>query len=473
MSEASPPAGDDSQLSTPECERSASSSSNHSTSEGTTVFAMLLRFGLAAIILFVAIGIAAALVKSKKTSERTIGAGAPLVVRTITSEPRAVDRVWEGYGTVRTMIASDIVAEVAGRVVARPDDIEPGVPIRTGDLILQLDDSDYANAYESASQAADALQAQVDGLAVETERLSTRIEYAEDEINAAERDLTRTEDAIAQGAGSPGERDVKLQALRRLQREQLTLKQQLELIPSRRAQLMAQLAGQRANARIAKENQVRARIASPLDGEIASVSPRAGDWVGNGSVVARVVDLARLEVPLKLPAGSSSWVKIGDAVSLWIGDALDEPAQRGTITRVSPEADAMSRTITVYVEVTQDPADAGRLLPGQFVLGRVMTRDPSPRVVIPRRAVQDGYVFVAASDDREDANGGLIVQRVPVRAAYGFDADLPVLDEYETQWVALEHGREPPLGSAVIISLLDQLEVGMHVQPASSGEGSP
>jgi len=433
----------------------------------------LLRFGLAAFILLVAIGITSALIKSKKTSERTIGLGERLVVRTITTEPRAVDRVWEGYGTVRTMIASDIVAEVSGRVVARPQDIEPGASIRMGDLILQLDDSDYANAYEAARQAADALQAQIDGLAVETERLSTRIEYAEDEINAAESDLERTKEAFAQGAGSPGEQDVKLQALRRLQREQLTLKQQLELIPSRRAQLVAQLAGQRASERIAKENQARARITSPLNGEIASVSSRAGDWVGNGSAVARVVDLSRLEVPLKLPAGSSSWVKAGDAVSLWIGDALDEPAQRGTITRIAPEADAMSRTITVYVEVEQDSADADRLLPGQFVLGRVMTRDPSPRVVIPRRAVQDGYVFVAASDTSEDANGGLMVQRVAVRPAYGFDADLPGLDEYETQWVALEHGREPPMGSEVIVTLLDQLEVGMRVRSVGAVEGSP
>lgn len=426
----------------------------------------MIRVVLAVVILAIALGIAVALVKSKTTSERNIGGGDPIAVRTISSEPRIVDRVWEGFGTARTMIASDIVAEVAGRVVARPDDIESGESIRSGDLILQLDDQDYANAREAAQQAADALQAQIDGLAVETERLSTQIEYAEDEINASERDLTRTEDAIAQGAGSPGERDVKLQALRRLQREQLALKQQLELIPSRRAQLMAQLAAQRANTRIAKENQTRAHITSPLDGEIVSVNPRVGDWVANGAMVARVIDLSRLEVPLKLPASSSSWVKTGDAVSLWIGDAEGEPAQRGVITRIAPEADASSRTITVYVEVEQDSSDADRLLPGQFVLGRVTTRDPDQRVVLPRRAIQGEYVFIAQAEEDDDGNETMVVRRVAVRPAYGFDAELPELDRYETQWVTLEHGREPPTGSAVIVSLLDQIEVGMRVQLA-------
>lgn len=473
MSDSNPVAGDDAGA-------SASSSSSSAPKNKEPVrsgkLALVIRVALAVVILVFALGITIALVKSKTTSERNIGGGDPIAVRTISSEPRAVDRVWEGFGTARTMIASDIVAEVAGRVVARPLDIEPGESIRSGDLILQLDDQDYANAMEAAQQAADALQAQVDGLAVETERLSTQIEFAEDEINASERDLTRTDDAIAQGAGSPGERDVKLQALRRLQREQLALKQQLELIPSRRAQLMAQLAAQRANTRIAKENQTRARITSPLDGEIVSVGPRAGDWVANGTMVARVVDLSRLEVPLKLPASSSSWVKTGDAVSLWVGDAEGEPDHRGRITRIAPEADASSRTITVYVEVEQDSSGAERLLPGQFVLGRVTTRDPDPRVVLPRRAIQGEYVFVAQAEDGAEDAESMVVRRVAVRPAYGFDAELPELDQYETQWVTLEHGREPPMGSAVIVSLLDQVEVGMRVQIADDeqlAEDSP
>ncbi len=438
--------------------------------------AVVVRIGLVLGIILFSVLILLFLKSTKVTSERNIDNGAPLVVRAMVAEHRDVDRVWEGYGTVRTMIASDIVAEVSGRVVARPADIEPGERVRAGDLIVQLDDSDYANAYEAAKQSSDSLLAQIDGLTVESERIGAQIEYAGDEIGAAQRDLERTENAIAQGAGSPGERDVKLQSLRRLQREQLGLKQQLELIPSRRAQLMAQLASQRANARIAKENQTRAKIISPLAGELNSVALRVGDWAGNGMVVARVVDLSRLEVPLRLPASSSSWVKIGDDVSLWVGDADTEPVQTGRIVRIAPEADSSSRTITVFVEVSQDASDRGRLLSGQFVLGRVRTPDPDRRMVVPRRVVQDGFVLVAQDDGDEES---LSINRVPVRSVYGFEGVLEGADPLESQWLALDLGHEPESGVAVVLSLLDQLEVGMRVVvqgdagDGEDAEGSP
>ena len=127
------------------------------------------RVALVVGILIVAGVIFAVLMSTKTTSERNTQGRALVVVRAVVAEPRSVERVWEGFGTVRTMVGSDIVAQVAGRVVARPADIEPGERVAMGDLIVQLDDSDYANALEAARQAGDALQAQVDGLAIESE----------------------------------------------------------------------------------------------------------------------------------------------------------------------------------------------------------------------------------------------------------------------------------------------------------------
>jgi hypothetical protein len=124
----------------------------------------------------------------------------------------------------------------------------------------------------------------------------------------------------------------------------------------------------------------------------------------------------------------------------------------------------------VYVEVEQVNTDPKRLLPGQFVLGRVRTKDNDKRVVLPRRAVQGGYVFVASEDSETNS---LVIERVAVRAGYGFDGQISDLDDLETQWVTLELGHEPKLGSAVVTTLLDQLEVGMRVQLESDEGGTP
>lgn len=405
-------------------------------------------------------GIVTLMMLSRGGSEKRPPAMTSVVVRSIPSRHMPTDRVWTGYGTARTMQSAALVAEVGGRVIERPEGIEPGRPVKQGDLIVRLDDTDYLNALDSARQALRSIGAQLDGLDVEAEQTQLQVQYAGEEIDAAKRDLSRIDEAIAAGAANGGERDSVLAALLRSQRQLASLRQQLDLIPSRRLRLQAELSSQRANERIAQLNVERATIRAPFDSELQSVSPRAGDWVALGTSVARVVDLSRLEVPLKLPASASSWVRTGDEVQMWVRAPGGEPERIGHIVRVSPEADVNSRTITVFVEVVQDPAEPERLLPGQFVHGRVVTHDEHDRVILPRRAVQSDSVYVAGPLE----NGSRIIDSVPVKVAYSFEGSRPEIDPNETQWVALELGREPVEGSEVVISLLDQVIEGMKVR---------
>lgn len=415
------------------------------------------------------------MVDARDRSDRSPPESSMATVRAIDSVHRPSDRVWTGFGTARTMRSAELIAEVSGRVVERPEGIEAGRPVERGDLIIQLDDADYLNALDSARQALKSIEAQLDGLDVEAEQTRLQVQYASDEIEAAKRDLSRIDEAIAAGAGNAGERDALLAALLRSQRQRAALQQQLDLIPSRRLALQAELASQRAQERIAKLNVERASIRAPFDAQLQSVAPREGDWVGAGTEVARVVDLSRLEVPLRLPASSSSWVRPGDAAELWVREPVGEPGWIGQIVRIAPEADTASRTITVFVELKQDPEDPDRLLPGQFVHGRVRTHDKHDRVILPRRAVQSGSVFVAGPLEQ----GHRLVRKFPVVVAYSFEGRRPEIDPIETQWVALEVGHEPVEGTPVLVSLLDQLVEGMRVrlqrdpQARAEGQRSP
>ncbi len=415
------------------------------------------------VLLALALGSVEIMVLTREKAQKRPPQGVSIVVDAIEARRHDTDRVWPGYGVARTMESADLVAEVGGRVVERPGTIEAGRAVERGELIVRLDDTDSLNALDSARQAVKSLGAQIEGLGVEEEQLRARVGFASDEIEAAKRDLDRIERAIAQGVGGAGERDVSLSALRRSQRELSALRQQLELIPSRRSRLEAELASQRASVRIAQENVDRAAIRAPLIGELQRVGPRVGDWVAAGTEVARLVDLSRLEIPLKIAASASAWVRPGDAVRLWVEEPEGEPDRLGSVTRIAPEADASSRTMTVFVELTQDAGDPDRLIPGQFVHGRVVTGDPRERVVLPRRAVQSGHVFVAGPL----VDGARVIDRVAVRVAYGFEERLPELDPEETQWVALERGHEPAQGALVVVSLLDQMVAGMRVRLAS------
>lgn len=419
-----------------------------------------VRIGLIVLVLVVGFVITGALVSTKPKSKIRTEPLPPVLVRAVPAEPRSVDRVWEGFGTVRSMRRAQVRAEVSGRVVERPAAVEPGRRVDAGALLVALDETDYRSALTRAEQAAKALRAQLDGLAVDVERWSTQIDLIGEEIAAAERDLDRTRQAMDLGAGSPGEIDAKTTALRRAQREQDGLRQQLESVPARRLALEAELAGRVADQRVASENLSRARVASPIAGEIQEVGPRVGDWVGAGTAVATVVDLARVEIPLSLPQSAASWVHAGDAVSVWLGEAVGEPTHTGKVTRLSPEADASNRTITVFVEVEQEPEASDRLLPGAFVHGRVRTPDPVRRVVLPRRAIRSGRVMVIETDKQ----GVRRVRVHPVETGYAIDGRLPEVDPVETEWVVLAPGTEPPAGSPVAVTALEQLRPGARVR---------
>jgi multidrug efflux pump subunit AcrA (membrane-fusion protein) len=442
-----------------------------------------VRLGLIAVLIvgsFVVFGVLRA---TREQSKVRTDPPAPPTVRAVVAEARPVERVWEGFGTVRSMNRAQVAAEVSGRVIDRPRDAEPGRPVARGQLLLLIDPTDYEVGVARARQGAAATRAQLDGLTVESERVGNQIRLAEEEIEAARRDLDRTERAIAGGAGSPGELDAKRTALLRSQRELDGLHQLSDLIPSRRLALEAQLAGQLAELRLAEQNLTRTRVVSPIDGEIQSIGPRTGDFIAAGTPVAGVVDLARIEVPLRLPASSAGWVArvVGEpgTVSLWNGAAVGEPQHVGRVTRFSPEADADSRTITVYVEVEQDPARSDRLLPGSFVHGRVRTPDPMDRVVLPRRAIRSGRVMLVDAD----GSGERRVRVHPVRTDYALEASFPDIDPTENEWVVLLPDSVPPAGSMVAVTALEQLLPGMRVllpgeegadaapEPAAGGEG--
>src|SRR5690606_16430647 len=91
-------------------------------------------------------------------------------------------------------------------------------------------------------------------------------------------------------------------AVARQERERLALQQQLDSVPSRRAATLAELAARRNDAAVARRQLERTAVTAPIGGVLESIDADVGEWVTAGQPVARVVDLRRIEVPLRVPA---------------------------------------------------------------------------------------------------------------------------------------------------------------------------
>lgn len=392
-----------------------------------------------------------------------------LTVRAVTVAPVDAPRLWTGYGTARSMNDADVSAEVGARVVERPDSIEAGMSVRRGDLLVRLDPSDYEHALASAEARHGALVAQREGLDTSERRWREQAVLIEQELTIVRAELERALAAREQNAANLSDVELRMTAVRRLERESASIGQQIDDYPFRRASTEAQIRDALAELETARLNLERTRVVSPIDGVLQEVEFRVGEMVQRGQRVARVVDLSRVEIPLLAPATAAADLAPGDAVSA-SPDAPGAGGWSGRVARVAPESDPSRRTITLFAEVEQDPAESGASLlrPGRFVVASVRSSASESRLIVPRRAVEEDHVLVA--EPSAEAPGELRVGMRRVRVLYHLDGSYPGLDPLESQWSVVEGEVSP--GDRVIVSNLDALAPGARVRIAEQSVGA-
>lgn len=421
------------------------------------VLSIIFKGGLGLVCVAIALVVFSVLVETKPKATEAVALNAPAVVPAMRVATIELPMTWVGYGTSRPLDAADVSAEVEGRVIERGAELEAGSPVEAGAVLLRIDPTVYAARADALRRQADQVSAQLAALEVEEAAMRERIALTSEQVDAARRDLDRARDAMARGAGNDSQIDARVQSL---QRDRVILENQreaLNLVPSRREALLAQLAAAGADLRSAEHSLERTVITAPLGGVAQRIDVEVGEYVRVGAPVLRIVDLSRIEVPVRLPASAAGLVRPGDTAELR-GDAAGRAAAvwSGRVERIAPEADAATRTLTVFVVMEQDPADAGAALlqPGRFLTVAVSSSTTERRLVVPRRVVELDRVRVADPVDL-DAEPEAIelarLRRVDLRAARRLmrvreaevnveryiDGRLPHLEPTETQWAVL------------------------------------
>ncbi|GAB5497117.1 MAG: efflux RND transporter periplasmic adaptor subunit [Phycisphaerales bacterium] len=435
---------------------------NAKSSRTLRIISLFVRAGVAALIILIAGGVFGLLMSMRVDPERNPSEAKGISVRAMTTKAVSVPRVWEGYGTVRAMNSSTVSSQLLARVIERPEEIEAGLELKESQLIVRLDSADAISRVQAAEASIASFQAQLDNTDAQEERLREQIEHAEEERDIDARNLERVREAAQGGAGTDADIDAAISGLRRSERVLAALEQQLEVLPARRDEIRALKSNAGASLALAQEDLERATIVSPMDGILQDVYVEEGELLNLGNQVARIVDLTKLEIPLRMPISAAATIREGDFVELR-SDGPVNSRWDGEVSRIAPEADPASRTMTVFVEVIQDPSQTGLsdaiLLPGQFVIGRVETSERSPRVIVPRRAVSADRVMLVGEGEQ---NGNRVVP-ADIRVSHYINDRFESIDPDETEWAVVESGLEQ--GELVIVSNLDVLVGGMLVIP--------
>jgi RND family efflux transporter MFP subunit len=315
---------------------------------------------------------------SKSTPDARKGAvEPPRAVTVARAEVRPLERIVVATGSLGSHEKATLGVKVPGRIESVAVDL--GSVVKTGDLILQLEQIDYELRQKQAAAALAQARARV-GFKLEgtDDTLAPEVTSAGKQAKAVLEEATKNRDRVLnlskEGISSKSELDtVEAAYTVALNRYEAALEDARTLL--------AVLTQRRIEFEMAKQALRDTTIVAPFSGTIQERTASAGEYVQVGSPVATLVQTDPLRLRLEVPERQSIYVRAGQTVRVLVEG--DTNAYTGKIARLSPALDEQNRMLVVEADVR----NRGSLRPGLFVRAHIVTTDHDPGLTIPPAAL--------------------------------------------------------------------------------------
>ncbi len=338
---------------------------------------LLLQILLPLVVIAAGVAAAAGLVASRAVIQPETPEVVPPLVETVSASRDSVTLYVHTHGTVVPRTESRLASEVVGRVQAVSEDWVDGGFFEAGDVLVELDATDYLVSLRDAEQR--------------VAQAILRVEQEEADAKVAR------EDWIQMHGDAPAPALV-------VREPQLR-------------EARAALEAARASREKAQRDVDRCRVLAPYAGRVRTRMVDVGTVVQPGTELGRIYGTDAVEVRLPLPDAELEFL---DLPLSWSGEDDEELAPRvelatefagrkhrweGTIVRTEGELAPDSRMVVAVARVP-DPygrdeiTDRPPLAPGMFVEATIEGVQIDDAVALPRSALRSGNRVNVLEDDR-------------------------------------------------------------------------
>lgn len=271
-------------------------------------------------------------------------------------------------GPLKAANSAFLKARVAGEL--RNLTVREGDFVKAGQVVAQVDDTEYQARMRQAQQQAESARAQVD---------------------IAKRSFDNNRSLVDQGFIS-----------------KTALDSSIATLSSAEANYRAAQAGAEVAAKALEDTVLRA----PIAGQIAQRLAQPGERVAIDARLVEIVDLSRLELEASLSAADSMAVKVGQSAQLTIEGASKPVAAK--VVRVNPSAVAGSRAVLAYLALeTNTGLRQGLFAQGTLATGTIhalalplnAVRTDKPQPYVQLVAQEKISHAIVATGVRGEANG--------------------------------------------------------------------
>ena len=348
---------------------------------------------LAVIALSVVLVVVMVTIAQGKRPERKDTSSQALLVDAIPAQVESLNFSVYSQGAVKPRTETTLVAEVAGRIVSVSTNFIAGGFFRNGEVLLQIDPSDYETGL----------------LRAQANLASRKAQYADQKARSEQ----AMKDWINLGRkGEPSD---------------LTLrKPQL-------AEALAAVQAAEAELQEAERDLQRTRIKLPYDGLVRSKGVDVGQFVSPGTPLGVTFAIDTAEIRLPLSSGDIAYLDLPSAtrldranripVTLTAENSGFGDRWEAEIVRTEGVVDERSRVIYAVAEVVDPYGVLGlsrqpELKMGAFVRAEIQGLRADNVVVLPRAVLLPDDTILVANDDRKLEIRPVTVARAEPRRVY-------------------------------------------------------
>ena len=280
-------------------------------------------------------------------------------------------------GTVQPRTESTLIPELSGRITEISENFHEGGFFEQGDVLARIDPRDYQIA-----------------------------------VTVAEAELARVKAALAEEEARAQVAEREWQQLKRSQNANQLVLRKPQLAAARAAVLSAE--AQLARAQL---NLERTHISAPYAGRVLEQNIGVGQYVGPGTVLARIYAVDYVEIRLPLSNRQLAYINLperyrgdpeaganlpGPTVTLSAHIGTEQHHWQGQLIRTEGAIDTQSRQLFVVVQVDdpygRGPAQRPPLRIGQYVQAEIAGNVLTDVFVIPRSALREGDQVLLVSE---------------------------------------------------------------------------